>query len=437
MSPPSISSPKPFNIAIVGGGITGLTLAISLLKNNVPVVIYESAAQFGEIGAGVGFGPNAVRAMEMISPDIKDGFERCRTHQWESKDHVWFTVRVGDHRKANVDGNVKEDGQQHYKVGDAIFEVQFTADGSKGGVHRAHFLNQLVKLIPESVPQFGKRLQDVTKAHDSDDIILHFADGTSAQHTAVLGCDGIKSRTRELLLGQETARAVFTGKYVYRGLIPMTEAIEMLGEEQAMNSQMLMGYDGHIITFPIERGKTMNVVAFRSCEKWSDPNWVVRTSREEMLADYKDWGPTATAIISAMKKPDIWALFNHLPAPTYFGLRPRICLVGDAAHASTPHQGAGAGMCIEDCLILGTLIGEAKDVGELDKAFRAYDEVRRPRTQMLVKTSREAAMVYEFQSKGDDLEAIERDMTSRMDWIWNVDLAAEISKARSIFRQQV
>lgn len=53
---------NPFDIAIVGGGISGLTLAISLYKQNVPVTVYESASKFGEIGAGVGFGPNAVRA---------------------------------------------------------------------------------------------------------------------------------------------------------------------------------------------------------------------------------------------------------------------------------------------------------------------------------------------------------------------------------------
>lgn len=57
-----MSSTKPFDIAIVGGGISGLTLAISLFKQNVPVTVYESASKFGEIGAGVGFGPNAVRA---------------------------------------------------------------------------------------------------------------------------------------------------------------------------------------------------------------------------------------------------------------------------------------------------------------------------------------------------------------------------------------
>ncbi|CAJ2502203.1 Uu.00g095970.m01.CDS01 [Anthostomella pinea] len=430
----STTSPnESLNLAIVGGGITGLTLAISLLKHNINVTIYESAASFGEIGAGVGFGPNAVRGMGLISPEMEAAYERCRTRQWESKEHIWFTVRLGDHKKVGDNGLVKREDYEKLKNGAPMFEVYYTGDGPRGGVHRAHFLNQLVKLIPESVPRFCKRLLDVTQPDGSEDVVLHFADGTSAQHTAVLGCDGIKSRTRELLLGKEK-RAVFTGKYVYRGLIPMAKAVEMLGEEQAMNSQMYLGYHGHMITFPIEKGKTLNVVAFNSCETWTDSRWVVPTTKEEMVANYRTWGPSCSAIVAAMEKPDVWALFNHPPAPTYHGSQPLICLVGDAAHASTPHQGAGAGICIEDCYILGNLIAEARSVGGLHRAFRAYEEIRRPRTLKLVETSRQAGLLYDFESQGDDLEAVERDMKSRMSWIWDINLVAELEKAKAIFR---
>ncbi|KAI1496349.1 mannitol 1-phosphate dehydrogenase [Biscogniauxia marginata] len=425
---------NPFDVAIVGGGITGLALAIGLLEHGILVTIYEAASNFGEIGAGVGFGPNAVRALGLLSPAVKEGFDRCSTNQWESKRDIWFTVRVGDHRKAGDDGIVKQNGDEKLKIGDAIFEVRFSSDSLWGSVHRAHFLDQLVKLIPKSAAKFGKRLADISKDDNSDDAILHFTDGTTARHNVVLGCDGIKSRTRELLLGKDQAKPDFTGKYVYRGLIPMEKALEILGEERAANSQMYLGYHGHILTYPIEKGKTLNVVAFSSQDSWTDPEWVVHASKEKILDDYHSWGPQINALVAAMEKPDIWALFNHPPASTYYGSQPHICLVGDAAHASTPHQGAGAGMCIEDCYILTNLIAEAKGVEDIDKVFKAFDEVRRPRTQRLVTTSREAAMLYEFELEGDDLEAIERNMTTRMKWIWDFDPVAELEKAKAIFR---
>ncbi|KAH9991418.1 mannitol 1-phosphate dehydrogenase [Xylariaceae sp. FL0662B] len=431
----ALSPTKEFDIAIVGGGISGLTLAIALLKHNVPVTVYESASRFGEIGAGVGFGPNAARAMALISPQIVEGYERCVTHHWESLRDVWFTVRVGDQRKANANGVLKGKEDEGLKVGDKVFEVRYFDEGPKGGVHRAHFLDELIKLIPNSVARLGKRLVDISKAEDSDDVVLHFADGTTARHTAVIGCDGIKSRTREVLLGKdEASKAVFSGKYAYRGLIPMPKAVSIVGKEQAENGQMYFGYHGHILTFPIEKGRTMNVVAFNSRKSWTDSDWVVRTSREDMLHDYDTWSPQVKEIISAMEKRDIWSLWDHPPAKTYYSLQPRICLLGDAAHATTPHQGSGAAMCVEDCYILSSLIAEAGSVQDLSKAFQAYDQIRRPRTQKLVKTSREAGMLYDFELAGDNLEAIERNFKARMDWIWKINLEAELEKALAIYR---
>jgi len=89
--------------------------------------------------------------------------------------------------------------------------------------------------------------------------ILHFADGNTAQHTAVLGCDGIKSRVRSIVLGKsDPAAAVFSGKYAYRGLVPMAKAVEILGEDEPKSPQLHLGYHGHILTFPIANGKILN-----------------------------------------------------------------------------------------------------------------------------------------------------------------------------------
>jgi salicylate hydroxylase len=89
--------------------------------------------------------------------------------------------------------------------------------------------------------------------------VLHFADGTTAIHTAVLGCDGIKSRIRSIVLrNSDGSPAVFSGKYAYRGLVPMEKAIEIMGEEKPKTPQMYVGYHGHVLTFPIANGKILN-----------------------------------------------------------------------------------------------------------------------------------------------------------------------------------
>jgi salicylate hydroxylase len=218
------------SIAIVGGGIAGLTLTVALLTKcpHIKVTLYESAAAFGEIGAGVGFSPVMVRTMGMIDPRIEAAFIKCNKGNVNPDPPVWFTARVGDKRKKGVE------------LGEESFTIP-AREGPNGGVHRAQFLDELVKLVPEGVAQFKKRLRDITEATDgSGDAILHFADGSTAQHSAVLGCDGIKSRVRQIVLGDvPEAQAVFSGKYAYRGIFPMTKAIEILGEEIPKMPQML------------------------------------------------------------------------------------------------------------------------------------------------------------------------------------------------------
>ncbi|KAH7085240.1 mannitol 1-phosphate dehydrogenase 2 [Paraphoma chrysanthemicola] len=426
-SPPK----KPFNLAIVGGGISGLTLAITLLQHDVDLTVYEAAPHFGEIGAGVALGPNAGRAMEMMSPKIYEAFMKCKTgNQWDSKHDSWFTIRVGDARRADKDGFVRS-GK---KVGDELFDVQLTGGGGRGGVYRAQFLDELVKHVPDGVAKFDKRLVDLKDAEDgSGDMVLHFADGSTAQHNAVIGCDGIKSKARTWLLGNDNpaAHAFFSGKYAYRGLIPMDEAVEILGDEVAKNSQIFLGYHGHLLTFPIQQGKTMNVVAFNSRKSWEDDKWVVTTSKEEMRADFAEWGGQVEKIVGAMQKPDIWALFMHPPCDTY--TKGRVCLLGDAAHATTPHQGSGAGMCIEDSYIMANLIKEAKSVDDVQKAFKAFNQVRHERTQKLITTSQQAGQLYDFELHDDDLDKIEENFRTRMGWIWNIDLEAQLSEAKKIF----
>ncbi|BFZ64252.1 hypothetical protein YB2330_005391 [Saitoella coloradoensis] len=429
------SSDQPFSIAIVGGGIAGLTLAIALLNKSIPIHIYEAAPAFAEIGAGVSFGVNAQRAMALIDPRIRKGYEKIDTRNaWEAKKATWFDFRKGQ--------------GEHGEDGGVICEVRSEEVG-QSSVHRAHFLDALVKLIPDDVAHFGKRLTDITQ-HDHC-VELHFADGSTAKHTAVIGCDGVRSRTREILLGSSYPRyaPTFTGKYAYRALIPMDRAAAALGDELARNSQMYLGPHGHILTFPIEKGLTMNVVAFRSSPTpdWPHDKWVLPSSSlpHNHRNDFKGWGRSVKKIMEMMESPDVWALFDHPPVPKYW--EGRLCVIGDAAHASTPHQGAGAGQAIEDAYVLSEMFAHRISLlhaqadsdwssesiitpSDLYGIFSAYDHVRRDRSQKVVTTSREAGMIYDFEGKGvgGGVEKVKDAIVRRYDWIWKVDLEGEVRR---------
>jgi salicylate hydroxylase len=93
-------------------------------------------------------------------------------------------------------------------------------------------------------------------------------------------------------------------------------------------------------------------------------------------------------------------------------------------------------MAIEDAYILSNLLVDVDSLEELEGAFQAYDAIRRPRTQKLVTTSRQAGMLYEFELEGDDLVKVRRNIEGRMGWIWNEDLERELEDARALLRGQ-
>ncbi|MCJ1351919.1 MAG: hypothetical protein MMC33_001903 [Icmadophila ericetorum] len=423
----SSSLQKPFTIAICGGGIGGLALAIGLLRQNVPFHLYESAQAFAEVGAGVAFGPNSRKAMRLIDENIAKGYNKNATGNAfpELKD-VFFSFRWG------MDGRGHNEGT---KAGTFIHNVGML--GGASSIHRAVFLDELVALMPKECVSFGKRVTKIDQLENG--VRLHFQDGSTAEAAAVIGCDGIKSETRTNLLGKDhtAAHAVFSGKYAYRGLIPMDKAAAAIGDELARNSHMHLGYGGHVLTIPIENGKVMNVVAFREKENgiWEDGRWVRPMNRKALEDDFAGWGSAVQGILNLMEKPDEWALFNYPPAPTY--TKGRICLMGDAAHASTPHNGAGAGMALEDAFILSNLLGDTEMEADIEKAFRAFDEVQRPRSQKLVTKSAEAGRLYEFELEGvkDDVKAIQNDLDHRYRWIWEEDLDKNLERARGIMRE--
>lgn len=269
-------------------------------------------------------------------------------------------------------------------------------------------------------------------------------DGTTAKADAVIGTDGIKSTVRQLILGNDNpaSHATYTHKYAYRGLIPMQEAIDAIGEDNATNAKLHMGPNGHVLTFPINGGKTMNVVAFfTNSDDWPNPQKLtLPTHRENAQRDFAGFGTTVSAIIDLLKDDlDCWAIFdmNDHPASTY--TKGRLVISGDAAHATSPHHGSGAGFAIEDSAVLAELLATpgADTPAGLRKAFAVFDQSRRERTEWLVDSSRRAGDLYEGRAEGvgKDFAKIEKELRERYEKIWFGDIENMIQEARGMLQQ--
>ena len=110
-------------------------------------------------------------------------------------------------------------------------------------------------------------------------------------------------------------------------------------------------------------------------------------------------------------------------------------MMGDAAHASTPFQGQGAGQAIEDACVLSALFEKISTPVEVPHALAAYDQIRRPRSQRVVSTSRESGQLVSMQQAGigEDVEKMREKLDTRMHWIWHRDLVAQNEAAVRLF----
>lgn len=429
-------APKPFTIAIVGGGIGGVTLAIALAAQNVPFHIYESAPSFGEIGAGITFGPNVIRAIHRISPAMLRAYAKHVTCN-EAPDlaDVLFTYRRGWDPE-----HVGEDGSR--LPPEAMFPICFTSQEMDGlrfparcCVHRAHFLDEIVRLVPAHTTSFGKALVRLEEEGDGEGVTLHFADGSVATASAVVGCDGIRSVTRNHLHGRDVGPE-YSGYFAYRAMAPRAEFERVMGREIATTGNLYLCPNGYAISYPVDHGASLNMFATRvraEHQPWEHREWKVKASASELAQDLEGWHPGLLELFAQHGDAEKWAMFHSPHDQAYF--RDRICLLGDAAHATTPHLGAGAGMAIEDSFVLSQLLGAADSSVDLVRVFRAYDSVRRPRSQDVIRDSRKnlSGYIALATAEGQELERLKEEQKSLFGQVINFDLQKSLESAMSVF----
>lgn len=88
-------------------------------------------------------------------------------------------------------------------------------------------------------------------------------------------------------------------------------------------------------------------------------------------------------------------------------------------------------MAIEDCYILGNLLGAIDDKKDVEKVFQLYDATRRPRGTKLVVRSKEQGQLYDMELVGDDPKDLRQELDTRMSWVWDFDITQDLANAKS------
>jgi salicylate hydroxylase len=229
---------------------------------------------FSEIGAGIGVGKNAQRALELLGPGVYAAYKKQATE--------------APFRICN--------GQAEGEFGSAVL-MPPNLRASQSTVHRAQSLDALVELVPSGWAHFDKRLVNIEdKTAEGGSLLLNFKDGTTVEADAIIGADGIHSHTRTHVLDdvpdKEKYKLQYSGAVVCRSVIPMEKVVQALGTDIAQYSSLFMMDGAMMVSYSVDHNEWLNAAAYTWEHKtWEKKEWVAPVSREEVLSSYRGMQP--------------------------------------------------------------------------------------------------------------------------------------------------
>lgn len=330
-------------ISIIGAGIGGLTTALSLRQQGLEVDVYESAPKIRPVGAGIIMASNAMQIFRIlgIHEEIEQAGNRIsgmlitdqRLKTLSSVDLTEYELRYGVHNIA---------------------------------VHRGALQNILAQHVGDANLHLSKRLTDIG---GNEDFRLNFEDGSEVHSALVIGADGIGSVVRDRLF--EKGRLRNAGQLCWRGRCDFTlsrkyqhQAVEAWGKGSRFGFVRISPQE--VYWYALANTGRVNPAEANLTELFSgyhrDIIELIEATDEDRIffSEIMDLEPLVS-----------WHTGNA-------------CLMGDAAHATTPNLGQGACQAVEDAYVLGQLLGTGVPAS---KAFREYENLRRRKAQEIVDTS--------------------------------------------------
>jgi len=366
-------------IAIIGGGIGGLTTAIALRQCGFEPDVYEQAPVLLDVGAAIAVWPNAMRVLERL--DLAD---KVLANAGVMKQIHWLDQNGRPINKVNISDPSGPDSTPAVAL------------------HRADLQDILLHSLPTTSVHLGSSLIDYTQ--DEEKVVAHFANGYSSESEFLIGADGIHSRVRTELL--DDADPIYRGYTVWRGIssaipgaIPPATAIEIHGRGKRFGIGPV-GV-GRVGWWAAANAANISPKAEeRSADRktWKQGESVSpkrpHDTQGELLRLFEGWYRPVIQLIESTSSPSILrtGAFDR-PASKTWGDR-RITLMGDAIHPTTPNLGQGGCMAIEDAMVLARCFEKHGDA----TALRNYEQLRMKRTASIARYSRIYGTVGQWES---------------------------------------
>ncbi|MCB1623871.1 MAG: FAD-dependent monooxygenase, partial [Pseudomonadales bacterium] len=251
-------------LAIVGGGIGGLTAALALQRAGMRVRVFEQAPALGEVGAGISLSPTAVHGLNYLG--LRDVLLR---EAYAPEDQV-----VRHFRDARPLSEINRGRSLMERYGERYYLIH------RADLHDA--LAAAVRANDSAAILLDHRLVSLEQRRDG--VQITFANGKRYAADALVGADGSRSVVREQLFGPGDPQ--FTGYIAWRGLVPMEKVPAGILNPP---SGIFVGPRHLVNRYPVQRGKSLNFVAFAERTTWTAEGWSIRSTVQELLDEFVGW----------------------------------------------------------------------------------------------------------------------------------------------------
>lgn len=342
-------------IGIVGAGLGGTAAAGLLERAGFDVRLYEQAAAFSRIGAGIHVGPNVLKIMRRLG--VEDALNGIGSHP-----EFWYS-------RSGEDGRIMSRISLNGVEMEARYGAQYIT------IHRGDYHEVMTGAISPGIIEFSKKLSHARQAHEK--VEIEFSDGTSDVVDLLIGADGINSKVREIILGPEDP--IFTGYVGHRAIIPTANFAGL----QIEPCVKWWSRDRHMMVYYLSesRDEIYYVTGVPQAEWPRGVAWIP-SSRSEMREAFTGFHQDVQALIEASDEVTKWPLMEREPLPVWH--QGRMVLLGDACHPMKPHMAQGAAMAIEDAAVLVRCLTELNcDLAEKIDLYRRARIDRASRVQQV------------------------------------------------------
>ena len=340
------------SVAVIGGGIAGLTVATALARAGADVRLFEQAEAIAEVGAGIQITPNGTAVLAALGLG-----ERVLTK------------------------GIRAEGVTlcNYVDGAEVLALDFSRRRHTNP-HPYIFLHRadLIATLADAAAEAGVEIETGRKA-----LPPGAEGGDAVEADLVIGADGLHSAARQVLNGKEVP--FFTGQVAWRALVPLGA-----NEVPAPVARVHMGPGRHLVTYPLRGGRLMNVVAVEERRSWVAEGWSHPDDPTALREAFAEFGGPVPDLLSRVEEVFVWGLFRHRVAPRWHDGK-RLVILGDAVHPTLPFLAQGANMALEDAWVLAHALESADSLGA---ALAGYQAARQARVTRIVDAATRNARAY-------------------------------------------